>query len=114
MATIEPFSQKNSINNNSNSNDNYAPVSKWEIALDDDLIIRTNESEKKKTKHTISSYSQLSNALNKFQQGVTDEAKTYNKINKTPSLLNQNYINNNIRKILVHIIKNIRKNIKMK
>jgi hypothetical protein len=91
MTTIEPFSQKNSINNNSNSNDNYTPVSKWEIALDDDLIITTNQSEKEKTKNTISDYSQSSKSLNKFQQGVTNEAKAYNNINKMPGLLNQNY-----------------------
>jgi hypothetical protein len=89
MATIESFSQKNSLNGN--NNDNYTPVSKKDIARDDERIKSTNEIEKEQTQNTIYSYSQVSNNLNKFQQGVTNEAKAYNNINKNPSLLNQNY-----------------------
>ena len=90
MANIEPFSQKNALNGNTSS-DNYAPVSKMEIARDEERIKKTNEKEKAKTKGIISDYSQSSKNLNKFQQGVTNEAKAYNSINKNPSLLNQNY-----------------------
>ena len=90
MANIEPFSQKNAVNGN--NTDNYTPVSKKDIARDDERIKKTNEKEKAKTKAMISSYSQVSNKLNKFQQGVTNEAKAYNNINTNPSLLNQNYI----------------------
>jgi hypothetical protein len=90
MANIEPFSQKNALNGNSSS-DNYAPVSKMEIARDEERIKKTNQTEKAKTKNTISSYSQLSKNLNKFQQGITDEVTTYNHININPSLLNRNY-----------------------
>jgi hypothetical protein len=87
MANIEPFSQQNSLN----GNNNYTPVSKKDIASDDARIRLTNKNEKEQTQNTIYSYSQVSNNLNKFQQGVTDEAKAYNNINKNPSLLNQNY-----------------------
>ena len=91
MTNIEPFSQKNALNGNSSS-DNYTPVSKKDIARDDERIKKTNEKEKAKTKGIISDYSQSSKNLNKFQQGVTNEAKAYNNINTNPSLLNQNYI----------------------
>ena len=87
---IEPFSQKNALNGNSNS-DNYAPVSKMEIARDEGRIKKTNQKEKEQTKEIVSDYSQSSKSLNKFQQGVTDEAKAYNSINTNPSLLNKNY-----------------------
>ena len=90
MATIEPFSQKNSINNNISS-DNYIPVSKKDIELDDERIKKKNQSEKAKTQHSIKSYSNVSSVLSKFQQGVTNEAKAYNNINKNPGLLNKNY-----------------------
>ena len=90
MATIEPFSQKNSINNNINS-DNYIPVSKKDIELHDERIKKKNKLEKTQTQQSITSYSNVSSDLSKFQQGVTDEAKAYNNINKNPGLLNQNY-----------------------
>ena len=90
MTNIEPFSQKNALNGNSSS-DNYTPVSKMEIARDEERIKRTNQTEKAKTKEIVSDYSQSSKNLSKFQQGVTDEAKAYNNINTNPSLLNQNY-----------------------
>jgi hypothetical protein len=90
MANIEPFSQKNALNGNSSS-DNYEPVSKMEIARDEERIKKTNQTEKAKTKEIVSAYSQSSKNLNKFQQGVTNEAKAYNYINTNPSLLNQNY-----------------------
>jgi hypothetical protein len=90
MATIEPFSQKNSINNNISS-DNYIPVSKKDIELDDERIKKKNQSEKAKTQQSIKSYSNVSSILSKFQQGVTNEAKAYNNINKNPGLLNKNY-----------------------
>jgi hypothetical protein len=101
MANIEPFSQKNAVNGNSNS-DNYAPVSKMEIARDEGRIKITNEKEKAKTKDIVSDYSQSSKNLNKFQQGVTNEAKAYNNINKNPSLLNQNYITEDNQTIRVN------------
>jgi len=90
MATIEPFSQKNSINNNINS-DNYIPVSKKDIELHDERIKKKNKLEKTQTQQSITSYSNVSSDLSKFQQGVTDEAKAYNNINKNPGLLNKNY-----------------------
>ena len=89
--TIEPFSQKNALNNN-NNNDNYTPLSKSDISHDDKRIKIINEKEKVQTKDMALSYSNVSNNLNKFQQGVTDEAKAYNNINKMPALLNKNYI----------------------
>ena len=49
MATIEPFSQKNSINNNINS-DNYIPVSKKDIELHDERIKKKNQLEKTQSK----------------------------------------------------------------
>jgi hypothetical protein len=100
MAMIEPFSQKNVLN--SNNSNNYTPVSKNDIARDDERIKKTNEKEKAKTKDMISSYSQSSKNLNKFQQGVTDEAKAYNYINKNPNLLNQNYTTDDSKTIRVN------------
>ena len=91
-ANIEPFSQQNSLNNNNNNNNNnYTPLSKNDIAADDKRIKITNDIENAQTKAMISSYSQVSNNLNKFQKGVTNEANAYNNINKIPELLNQNY-----------------------
>lgn len=90
IATIEPFSQKNSINNNISS-DNYIPVSKRDIELDDEHIKKKNQLEKSHTQRSIIDYSGASSDLSKFQQGVTDEAKAYNNINKNPGLLNKNY-----------------------
>ena len=100
MAMIEPFSQKNILN--SNNSNNYTPVSKKDIARDDERIKKTNEKEKAKTIDMISSYSQSSKNLNKFQQGVTDEAKAYNYINKNPNLLNQNYTTDDSKTIRVN------------
>jgi hypothetical protein len=101
MAMIEPFSQKNSINNNISSN-NYIPVSKGDIERDDERIKRKNQSEKAQTQKSITSYSDASSVLNKFQQGVTDEAKSYNYINKNPGLLNQNYSTDDNKTIRVN------------
>jgi hypothetical protein len=101
MATIEPFSQKNSINNNISS-DNYIPVSKKDIELDDERIKKKNQLEKTKTQHSIKSYSNVSSVLSKFQQGVTNEAKAYNNINKNPGLLNKNYSTTDSKTIRVN------------
>ena len=90
MAMIEPFSQKNALNNN-NNNDNYNIVTKKDITIDEERIQKTNDRENSETTGIISDYSQMSDKLNKFQQGVTNQANVYNNTNKTPTLLNQNY-----------------------
>ena len=101
MVAIEPFSQKNSINNNINSN-NYIPVSKKDIERDDERIKKRNQLEKAQTQKSITTYSNVSSDLSKFQRGVTDEAKAYNYINKNPGLLNQNYLTEDNRTIRVN------------
>lgn len=85
--TIEPFSQ-----NSDNGNKNYKSFSVKDIANNDLKIKNINDIEKAKTQASVSSYSIISNDLNKFQQGVTDEAKSYNTINKNSGLLNTNYL----------------------
>ena len=100
MAMIEPFSQKNSINNN--SSDNYIPLSKRDIEHHDERIKKKNQLEKAQTQQSITSYSNVSSDLSKFQQGVTDEAKAYNNINKNTNLLNQNYLTEDNRTIRVN------------
>ena len=96
MSMVEPFSQTNSLNNNNNNNDNdnnnnYMPISNEDIEADNERIQKTNDRENSETTGIISSYAQVSNNLNKFQQGVTRQADVYNNINKTTALLNQNY-----------------------
>ena len=93
MSMIEPFSQKNSLNNNNSNNDNnnYTPLSKKDIEADDKRFQKTNDRENSETTGILSSYAQVSNNLNKFQQEVTNQANVYNNTNKTPTLLNQNY-----------------------
>jgi hypothetical protein len=101
MSIIEHFSQTNSINNN-NDNNNYMPISNEDIEAYNEHIKKTNDRENSETTGIISSYDQVSNNLNKFQQGVTRQAKAYNNINKDSSLLNQNYITHDSKKIRVN------------
>jgi hypothetical protein len=83
--TIEPFSLNADINN-------YNQFSNEDIASDDSKIKLTNDRQKAQTQQSIKDYSNSSSALNRFQQGVTDEAMAYNNINKDPRLLNKNYL----------------------
>jgi hypothetical protein len=82
--TIEPFSLT--------ASNNYKPVSNEDIREDNAAIKITNDIQKAQTRDSVVSYSNVSNNLSKFQQGVTDEAKAYNNINKNSGLLNQNYL----------------------
>jgi hypothetical protein len=92
---IEPFSQ-----NTDSINTKYKPLTLQDMERSNSVIKSVNDIENTKTQQSASSYLSLSNNLNTFQQGVTDQAKTYNTINTTPGLLNKNYLtadNKNIR-----------------
>jgi hypothetical protein len=93
--TIEPFSLNADINN-------YNQFSNEDIASDDSKIKSTNDKQKAQTQQSINNYSSTSSALNRFQQGVTDEAKAYNNINKDTGSLNQNYLTNDNKRIRVN------------
>lgn len=98
-ANIEPFS----LNSNSSSNSsNYKPVTNEDIEEDNAAIKITNDNQKAQTRDSIVSYSSVSNNLRKFQQGVTDEAKAYNNVNKNLGLLNQNYLTDDNKAIRVN------------
>lgn len=62
------------------------------ISPDNAKIKLINDKQKAQTQDSITSYSNVSNNLRKFQQGVTDKATAYNNINKNPELLNKNYL----------------------
>lgn len=97
--TIEPFSLKSNSNNNGS---NYRPLSKEDIENYDAKIKSINEQQKEQTRASLTSYTNVSNNLRKFQQGVTDEAKAYNNINKNSGLLNQNYLTDDNKAIRVN------------
>jgi hypothetical protein len=95
VTTIEPFSQ-----NTDSINTKYKPLTLQDMERSNSVIKSVNDTENTKTQQSASSYLNVSNNLNTFQQGVTDQAKTYNTINITPGLLNKNYLtadNKNIR-----------------
>jgi hypothetical protein len=94
-ATIESFSLNADINN-------YNQYSNDDIVSDDAKIKSTNDKQKAQTQQSITTYSNVSNVLNNFQQGVTDEAKAYNNINKNTDLLNKNYITGDQKTIRVN------------
>ena len=87
--TIEPFSLNS---NSSKSSSNYKIVSNEDISPDNAKIKLINDKQKAQTQDSITSYSNVSNNLRNFQQGVTDKAMAYNNINKNPELLNKNYL----------------------
>jgi hypothetical protein len=81
---IEPFVQ--------NINSDYKTLTMQDIDTDNAGIKSVNDRQLLDTKNSISSYNVITNNLNTFQQGVTDEANAYNSINKNTGTLNKNYL----------------------
>jgi hypothetical protein len=94
---IEPF-----VQNSYNSSKKYKPFSKEDIANDDSVIKAVNDRQKEETRQSITSYANVSNNLSRFQQGVTDEAKSYNVINNNSELLNKNYLTDDRKVVRVN------------
>ena len=94
---IEPF-----VQSTDNSSKKYKPFSKEDIANDDSVIKAVNDRQKEETRQSITSYANVSNNLSRFQQGVTDEAKSYNVINNNSELLNKNYLTDDRKVVRVN------------
>jgi hypothetical protein len=94
VITSNAFKNKNNINkinNNKKKETIVEPFSKHDIENDDLAIKQVNDRQKEETRQSITLYTNVSNNLSRFQQGVTDEAKSYNVINSNSGLLNKNY-----------------------
>ena len=101
--------KKNKINQNRGTNiepfvpnlkSDYKTLSMQDIDYNNARIKAVNDNQILQTRNSISSYTDITNNLTKFQRGVTEQSNAYNYVNKNPGLLNRNYLtgdNKNIR-----------------